>query len=67
MVLWIVSHFAHLSLRHYVMIAVTIVVPVVFPTVMGYFPLARCLLRVQPRRLRRGFFVDESLSRHARR
>ena len=42
MVLWIVSHFANLSPRHYVMIAVTIVVPVVFPTVMGYFPF-KCL------------------------
>ena len=46
MILWLVSHFANLSLRHYLMIAVTIVVPVVVPTVMGYFPIECLWVRV---------------------
>ena len=42
MVLWIVDRISKLSLRHYLVIVVTIVVPVVFPTAMGYFVI-ECL------------------------
>ncbi len=46
MVLWLVARYANLSLGHYVMIAVTIVVPVVFPTIIGYFSIERLLVKV---------------------
>lgn len=46
MVLWIVDCFAKLSPRHYLVIVVTVVVPVVFPTVMGYFPIECLWVRV---------------------
>ena len=39
MILWLVDRFSNLSRRHYLVIVVTIVVPVVFPTAMGYFPI----------------------------
>ena len=46
MALWLFDRFANLSLGHYLMIAVTIVVPVVFPTVIGYFLIERLLVKV---------------------
>ena len=46
MVLWLVDRFSNLSRRHYVLIVVTIVVPVVFPTFMGYFEIERLWVRL---------------------
>ena len=46
MVLWIVDRFSNLSLRHYLVIVVTIVVPVVFPTFMDYFVIECLWIRV---------------------
>ena len=46
MVLWLVDHFSNLSRRHYLVIVVTIVVPVVFPTFMGYFEIERLWVRL---------------------
>ncbi len=46
MVLWVFDRFSHLSFRHYLVILVTVVVPVVFPTVMGYFAIECLWVRV---------------------
>ncbi len=46
MALWIFDRFAKLSVGHYLMIMVTIVVPVVFPTLIGYFSIERLWVNV---------------------
>ena len=46
MVLWLFDRFAKLSPGHYLMVVVTILVPVVFPTAIGYIPIACLLVRV---------------------
>ena len=46
MILWLVDRFSNLSRRHYLVVVVTIVVPVLFPTVMGYFEIERLWFRV---------------------
>ena len=46
MVLWLVDRFSNLSRRHYLVIVVTIVVPVVFPTVMSYFEVEPLWVRL---------------------
>ena len=46
MILWLADRFSNLSQRHYLLIVVTIVVPVVFPTAMGYFEIEPLWVRM---------------------
>ena len=46
MVLWLVARFSELTRRHYLVIMVTIVVPVVFPTTIDYFPISTLWVRL---------------------
>ena len=46
MVRWLRARFSELSLRHYLVIVVTIIVPVVFPTAMNYFLISTLWVRL---------------------
>ena len=46
MILWLVDRFAHLSQRHYLLIVVTILVPVAFPMIMGYISIGCLWVRI---------------------
>lgn len=46
MILSLLRHVKNLSVRHYLVILVTVIVPVVFPTVMGYFEIGSLWVRI---------------------